>query len=244
MTAVLSIVIPAYNEERYIGTLLDRILAVDLTALGVEKEIIVVNDGSCDRTAEIVRRYGSRGIRLGDEAVNRGKGAAVRVGIAMATGTYLLIQDGDLEYDPGDYVPMLRALTDTGAEAVYGSRYLPPAGTGAVRALVTGRHPNQSWSAYLGGRSLSVVARLCTGTYLSDTVTALKLFRLEVLKALPLETTGFELDHEISARLLARGCRIVEVPIRYYPRSRAEGKKIGLRDWVKAVRTFSRYRHG
>ena len=227
----LSIVIPAYNEERFIGTLLEQIKAVDLAPLGVSKEIIVVDDCSRDRTAEIV--VGVAGVRLHRMPRNGGKGRAVRAGIEAATGDYLIIQDADLEYDPRDYVPMLEALLSGRADIVYGSRYLG-----------RGRHANQSLAAYLGGRSLSAVAWLFTGRYLTDTVTALKLFSRADLASLPLETTGFELDHEITARMLARGRRIVEVPIRYYPRSREEGKKIGPRDWFIGARTFWKYRNG
>jgi dolichol-phosphate mannosyltransferase len=227
----LSIVIPAFNEERYIGTLLDRIKAVDLASLGLEHQIIVVDDCSRDRTAEIVSAI--PGVRLVRMPRNGGKGRAVRAGIEIATGEYLIIQDADLEYDPTDYVPMLQALLQGTADIVYGSRYLGRS-----------RYPNQSVAAYLGGRSLSVVCWLFTGRYLTDTVTALKLFHREELASLPLQTSGFELDHEITARMLARGRRIVEVPIRYYPRSRAEGKKIGMRDWFVATRTFAAHRRG
>jgi glycosyltransferase involved in cell wall biosynthesis len=228
---LLSVVIPAYNEERFIGTLLDRIKAVDLSPLGYTMELIVVDDQSKDRTADIVAAI--PGVRLVRQEKNGGKGRAVRTGIAAATGDLLIIQDADLEYDPQDYLPMLRALLDGKADIIYGSRYLG-----------RGRHDNQSLTAYLGGRSLSLVAWLFTGTYLTDTVTAFKLFRRDELAALPLETTGFELDHEITARMLARGKTIAEVPIRYYPRSREEGKKIGARDWFIGTRTFWRYRRG
>jgi glycosyltransferase involved in cell wall biosynthesis len=229
--AVLSIVIPAYNEERFIGTLLKQIKAVDLSVFGLTKEILVVDDCSRDRTAAIVKSEPD--VILHQMPRNGGKGSAVKAGIAAATGDYLIIQDADLEYDPSDYVPMLRALFSGHADIVYGSRYMG-----------RGRHANQSWGAYLGGRSLSLVAALCTGRFLTDTVTAYKLFKRRELAALPLETTGFELDHEITARMLARGARIVEVPIHYSPRSREEGKKIGLRDWFKGSRTFWRYRRG
>jgi len=227
----LSVVIPAYNEERFIGTLLERIKAVDLAPLGFGMEIIVVDDCSRDRTAAIVEAV--PGVRLIRQPKNGGKGRAVRAGIAAATGDLLIIQDADLEYDPQDYVPMLRALLDGRADIVYGSRYLG-----------RGRHENQSLAAYLGGRSLSVVAWIFTGTFLTDTVTAFKLFRRDDIAGLTLETTGFELDHEITSRMLARGRTIVEVPISYYPRSRDEGKKIGLRDWFIGTRTFWRYRNG
>jgi len=228
---VLSVVIPAYNEARFIGTLLDRITAVELAPLGVTLEIIVVDDGSTDGTAAIVQRV--PGVRLIQMERNGGKGRAVRAGIAAATGALLIIQDADLEYDPRDYIPMLRAMQEARGDAIYGSRYLG-----------RGRHPNQSIAAYLGGRSLSAIGWAFTGRFLSDTVTAYKLFHREDVASLPLETTGFELDHEITARLLARGKRIAEVPIRYAPRSREEGKKIGAGDWLIATRTFWRYRHG
>lgn len=231
MSPTLSIVIPAYNEERFIGTLLRQIKAVDLAQLGVEKEIIVVDDCSRDRTPAIVAA--EPGVTLHRMATNGGKGRAVRAGIGRATGDYLIVQDADLEYDPNDYIPMLRALLAGRADAVYGSRYMGK-----------GKHANQSWTAYLGGRSLSLVGLVFTGRYLTDTVTALKLFKRSDVASLPLETTGFETDHEITARLLARGARIAEVPIGYSPRSREEGKKIGLRDWFIGFRTFWRYRRG
>ena len=229
--STLSIVIPAYNEERFIGTLLQQIRAVDLAPLGVQKETIVVDDCSGDRTSEIVGGFPD--VRLHRQAVNGGKGKAVRQGISMATGELLIIQDADLEYDPSDYVPMLRALLDGRGDVVYGSRYLG-----------RGRHEQQSLAAYVGGRSLSIAGLLATGRFLTDTVTAYKLFRRADLVSLDLQTSGFELDHEITARLLARGLTIVEVPIRYAPRSRKEGKKIGVRDWFIALRTFYRFRNG
>jgi glycosyltransferase involved in cell wall biosynthesis len=239
---VLSIVIPAYNEERFLGVLLDRIRAVNLAALGVTPQIIVVDDCSRDRTAEIAA--GCPGVVLERHAKNGGKGQAVRTGLARATGEFVIIQDADLEYDPDDYVPMLRALRSGQADIVYGSRYLKHPGRGRIINLLTGKHPAQSWAAYLGGQSLSFIALLYTGHYISDTVTALKLFPRAIITGLVLETTGFELDHEITAKVLARGYRIAEVPVAYHPRSREEGKKIGLRDWFVARRTFARFRRG
>jgi dolichol-phosphate mannosyltransferase len=227
----LSIIIPAYNEERFIGTLLERVRAVPLSDIGVNREVIVVDDCSKDATSEIVSRV--RDVRLHRLPVNGGKGAAVRAGIGLATGDYLIIQDADLEYDPQDYVPMMRAILERRGDVVYGSRYLG-----------RGRHANQSLTAYLGGRSLSFVMWATTGHYITDTVTALKLFPRTLLPSLALETTGFETDHEITAKVLARGLRIVEVPVNYMPRSREEGKKIGARDWFVGVKTFWKYRNG
>lgn len=233
MTArtLISVVIPAYNEERFIGTLLEQIQQVDLSGLNCALELIVVDDGSRDRTAEIVAAI--PGVTLLRKP-NGGKGSAVRAGINASTGDLVLIQDADLEYDPRDYVPMFTEALVKGAPVVYGSRYLAHRGP----------YPQQGLAAYLGGTSLSMVGWVFTGRYLTDTVTALKLFPRTLLLDLALQTSGFELDHEITAKVLARGHAIVEVPIRYYPRSRSEGKKIGMRDWFIAVKTFARWRRG
>jgi glycosyltransferase involved in cell wall biosynthesis len=227
----LSIVIPAYNEERFIGTLLKQIQDVDLDQLGIDKQVIVVDDCSKDRTSEIVS--GFPWVTPKRLEKNAGKGGAVRAGMELATGDFLIIQDADLEYDPQDYIPMMQMMLSGDADIVYGSRYLG-----------RGRHQNQSLMAYVGGRSQSLVALACTGTYLTDTVTALKLFPRELLMSMTLTTSGFELDHEITAKVVAKGCRIREVPVRYYPRSREEGKKIGMRDWFIGCRTFWRFRKG
>ena len=231
----LSVVIPAYNEERFVAQLVGKVLRVDLSSFGIAKQVIVVDDGSRDRTAEIVRTIS--GVTLHQLERNSGKGAAVRAGIAHADGDLIMIQDADLEYEPDDYLPMVDELIRSGADAVYGSRYMAQPGAGALAS----KHSGQSWPAYLGGRSLSVVQWWFTGQYLTDTVTALKLFRAPAIKGLELRTNGFELDHEITSRILGRGCTIREVPIRYFPRSKEEGKKIGFRDWVTAVRTYARY---
>jgi len=235
----LSIVIPAYQEERYIGALLEKVIAVDLRPLGLGKEILVVDDGSRDRTAEIAGQYPE--VTVYRKPKNEGKGSAVQAGIRMATGNYIMIQDADLEYDPEDYLPMLRALIAGKLDAVYGSRYMKYPKRGKLINFVSSKHTGQSLFAYGGGQSLSLAALLTTGHYISDTVTALKLFRSELIRPIELVTRGFELDHEITAKILARGARLQEVPIRYYPRTKAEGKKIGARDWVIALKTFWRF---
>src|SRR6185295_5921565 len=165
-----------------------------------------VDDGSADRTAEIAS--GVPGVTLHRMEKNSGKGAAVRAGIARAGGDLLIIQDADLEYEPNDYIPMIDELIRSGADAVYGSRYLTDSGSKTYAP----KHKGQSWGAYLGGRSLSLVQWGFTGQYLTDTVTALKLFRTPVIKGVELHTSGFELDHEITSRVLGRGGVIHEVP--------------------------------
>ena len=228
---VLSVVIPAYNEERFIATTLERVLAVDLSAVGFSREVIVVDDHSSDRTPTIAGTFADVVVhRLPHHA---GKGGAVRAAVGFARGDYLVIQDADLEYDPEAFVPMLRALAETGADAVYGSRYLGG-----------GRHPRQSRLAYLGGRSLSLAVKLLTGRWLSDVTTALKLMPVPLIRSLGLSSAGFELEAEITAKLLARGCRIVEVPVSYAPRTRQEGKKVAFTDLLRSASALVRFRRG
>ncbi len=238
----LTIVIPAYNESKFIGRLLEKVLAVELSQFDLDKEVIVIDDRSTDCTADVVRAF--ENVVLHRHRRNTGKGGAVKTGVKHATGDYLIIQDADLEYDPNDYVQMIRALLTEECGAVYGSRYLKYPGRGKLINLFGGKHRGQSWRAYIGGQTLSFAGVVFTGRYLTDTVTALKLFRREVIEPLELQTNGFELDHEISAKILAQGCSIKEVPISYFPRSKGEGKKIGLRDWFVAIKTFYRYRNG
>jgi len=234
----LSIIIPAYNEARYIGELLALVQAVDLSEFDLGKEIIVIDDCSTDETASIV--CGIDDVRLISQEENRGKGSAVRRGLDAATGDYIIIQDADLEYDPKDYLVMLQALGD-GVNVVYGSRYLHGNGSTWLTRLIDAKNKNQSWKAYLGGRSISIACLLFTGVFLTDTVTALKLFRSDVLEPFSFVTDGFELDHEITSKVLGSRHHIEEVPIKYFPRTKEEGKKIGFSDWYTALKTFYRF---
>ena len=242
MNKTISIVIPAYNEERFIGELLGKIINVDTQAIGIDKEIIVINDCSTDKTSDIVKQFSN--VLLFEHEVNSGKGKAVRTGLEKASGDYIIIQDADLEYDPEDYIPMFEPLMEDSADVVYGSRYMKYPGQSWIKNLLTGKHPDQSWVAYLGGQSLSFIARCFIPLYITDTVTAYKLFKAPILKNMSLETKGFETDHEITCKVLAQGLRIKEVPISYFPRTVEEGKKIGLHDWFRAIKTFWKYRNG
>ncbi len=234
---LLSIVIPAYNEAAYIGDLLESIAQVDTRPLGFDKEVLVVNDGSTDSTEAIARSFAGAGVKCFNQAPNQGKGRAVQRGIREAAGDYILVQDADLEYDPRDYLPILAAL-QTGADAIYGSRVL-----GQIRVSGwSGKNPSQGFGPWLAGLALSVWTLLLYGKWISDTLTAYKLYPAKILKAMKLETSGFETDHEITAKLLRAGCKIAEVPISYRPRSREEGKKIKPRDGVIAIWTLLTFR--
>jgi dolichol-phosphate mannosyltransferase len=236
---LLSIVIPAYNEAAFIGELLTRIVAVDTESLGFQKEIIVIDDGSADGTGEIARSF--PGVRVYTQVSNQGKGKAVQRGIHESTGDYILIQDADLEYDPSDYLRLLTALR-RGAECVYGSRVLRQRQKQPGFTLFPGRHPKQDFGPWLAGQLLTLWTWLLYQRWITDTLTAYKLYPASIVKSIRVRTSGFETDHEITAKLVRRGCRIVEEPIEYLPRSFEAGKKIKARDGFVAVWTLLKYR--
>ncbi len=219
---------PVYNEKATIREILERVRAVDV---GMEKEIIVVDDGSKDGTREILREEESRGdIRVLYHERNLGKGAAVRTGIASATGDFVIIQDADLEYDPQDYPALLKPLLEGKAEVVYGSRFLSGSGSSMI-----------SWHRF-GNKFLTAVTNLLYGSSLSDMETCYKAFKASVIKSIPLRSNRFEIEPEITAKILKRGYKILEVPIRYRGREFHEGKKISWKDGFSAIWTLLRYR--
>jgi glycosyltransferase involved in cell wall biosynthesis len=238
----LSIVIPAYNEEKFLATLLDRVLEVPTEALGFQKELIVVNDGSKDRTeAEALRMAALHPqIKVFTQVPNQGKGKAVRRGIQEATGDYVLIQDADLEYDPQDYMKMLPQLAP--GVSVYGSRPMGQAALPNSSTLFWGRHPQQKLGPWIANQVLTLWTLLLYQTRITDTLTAYKLYPAKSVQAMKIQTHGFETDHEITAKLLRSGIRIVEVPISYHPRTAEEGKKIKPIDGLIALWTLLKYR--
>jgi len=235
---LLSIVVPAYNEEAFIGTVLKTILAVDATGLGFTKEVIVVNDGSRDGTEAAVRAIPE--VRLVNQTPNQGRGAALRRGVLEAAGDYILFQDADLEYDPRDYPALLKVLGN-GVEAVYGNRL-----SGVIEqhgwGLFPGKHPRQSIAPWAAALVIRAWTSMLVGRWVPDMFTGIKLYPARVLKRLRLETNGFEFDHEVTVKMYRAGVKFGEAPIRYNPRSLEEGKKIRPRDGLIALWTVLRYR--
>ncbi|RJP70887.1 MAG: glycosyltransferase family 2 protein [Candidatus Abyssobacteria bacterium SURF_17] len=223
----LSVVMPVYNEEQTVQEIVRKVLAVE-----IEKEIIIVDDGSKDRTRHILKEEfsGQPGIRVILHEKNAGKGAAVRTGIANASGDIILIQDADLEYDPNDYHELVKPITEGRAEVVYGSR-------------VKGTSFRHKYTLNLfAARLLSVMSNLLFGLNITDEPTCYKVFKAEVIKAIEFRGNGFEWEPEVTAKLGKRGVRIYEVPISYYSRTIKEGKKIKWVDGVKAIWTLIKYR--
>lgn len=240
----LSIVIPAYNEEAFIETLLEQVVRVPTERLGYSKEILVVNDGSKDGTEAAAKRFAESHpeVKVLTQVPNQGKGKAVRRGIRESTGDFVLIQDADLEYDPQDYLVLLGALGNSGNVSVYGSRTMGQARLQKGFTLFWGRHADQAFGPWLAGQLLTAWTFVWYGTRVTDTLTAYKLYPAKAVQAMEIKTSGFETDHEITAKLLRSGIRIVEVPIAYHPRSVEEGKKIKPIDGLIAVWTLLKYR--
>jgi dolichol-phosphate mannosyltransferase len=218
----LSVIVPAYDEAATIEELMRRVLDT-----GLDLEVVVVDDGSTDGTPEILRRFETdTRVAVVTLEENSGKGAAVREGIAHVTGDVVIIQDADLEYDPGDYETILRQFDDPDVSVVYGSR-----------RLMKG-NPMASFRFYMGGVTLTWLTNLLYGTGITDEPTCYKAFRTELLREMPLKCRGFEFCPEVTAMVAKRGIRIREVPIHYHPRLKSEGKKIRARHWFEAVGTL------
>lgn len=231
---LLSIIIPAYQEERTIAEVLRRVAAVDTESAGFDKEILVCDDGSSDGTVALVEEAarGEPRIRLLRHERNRGKGAAIRTALAAAKGDYVLIQDADLEYEVDDYPALLGPLRD-GARVVYGSRFLTAERPEGMRT------PN-----YVANRMLTIAANLLYGLGISDEATCFKVFETELLRSLELECEGFEFCPEVTAKLGLAGADIVEVPIQYRARNVEEGKKVRWTDGVEALWVLCKHRLG
>ncbi len=222
---LLSVIIPVYNEKSTISEVIEKVSNVDLP---IEKEIIVVDDGSTDGTVEILRSNSVKVANTYLTPVNVGKGAAVRIGLTLARGDIILIQDADLELNPNEYKLLLQPIFDGKTQVVYGSRFLGENRVAPVRRLAN----------YF----LTFTTNLLFRSKLTDMETAYKVFTAGVAANLSLEANRFEIEPEITAQIIRKGFSIFEVPISYRPRTKFEGKKIKWKDGVKALATLLKYR--
>lgn len=213
----ISIIIPVYNEQNTVEKLVQMVKNVPL-----EKEIIVVNDGSSDDTRQILDKLQPGVDQILHHETNQGKGAAIRTGLNTATGDYILIQDADLEYDPEDYLKLLRPIEKGWAQVVYGSRF-------------TGEHRNMLFHHWVGNRFLTLVTNILYNTTLSDMETCYKLIKTDILKSIKLRSNRFGFEPEVTAKILRRKIRIYEVPVSYAGREFHEGKKIRWTDGLTAL---------
>jgi glycosyltransferase involved in cell wall biosynthesis len=215
----VSVIMPAYNEERTILKVVRRVLALDLV-----KELLVVDDGSSDRTADVLAEVDDPRMQLIRHERNRGKTAAVASGIARASGAVIIIQDADAEYDPAEIPDVVGPILDGQADVVYGSRFLVRR---AARVLY--------YYHYLANKFLTTLSNLLTNHNMTDIETCYKAFRAPIIKPLELTSSGFGMEVEITAMVTSLPLRIFEVPISYYGRTYDEGKKIGMRDGIAAI---------
>jgi dolichol-phosphate hexosyltransferase len=221
----LSVLMPALDEERTLGAVIDAVLAVDLPL-----ELVLVDDGSTDATWQIMQSRADGGrVRAYRHQVNKGKGGAIRTALQHARGEVVIIQDADLEYNPRDYPKLIEPIKTGRATVVYGTRAFAS-------------HTAYSFWYVMGNRLVTLATNVLYNVYLSDMETGYKVMPREVALALDLEARGFELEPEITAKLLRLGHRIYEVPVEYAARSRAEGKKLTATDGLKALVALGRYR--
>jgi glycosyltransferase involved in cell wall biosynthesis len=233
---LISIIIPVYNEFRTLSQVLERVSRAPLPA-GCKKEIVVVDDGSTDGTAQIFSEHARAGIVVGHHSErNLGKGSALRTGIEIASGDVILVQDGDLEYDPDDYARLLDPIVEGRADVVYGSRFLGSS-AGAERIK-----PQMEFRYRIANHLLTASANLLFGAGLTDEATAYKAFRASLLREIRLECERFEFCPEVTAKLSRLGHPIHEVPISYNARGIADGKKIRFADGLEALWTLLKYR--
>jgi glycosyltransferase involved in cell wall biosynthesis len=222
----LSVIVPVFNERSTVAEIVRRMRSVDLP---VDREIVLVDDGSYDGTGDVLTQLHDSTVRVLKHGENRGKGASIRTGLESATGDIVLVQDADLEYDPEDWPRLLAPLLKGRARVVYGSRF-------------TGERRNMLFLHWVGNRFLSLVTNILYNSTLSDMETCYKLFDRRVLDGMRLKADRFDFEPEFTAKVLRRGIRIYEVPISYAGREPYEGKKITWHDGVTALWTLVKYR--
>jgi glycosyltransferase involved in cell wall biosynthesis len=226
----LSVVIPVYNENKYLARVLERVENAKVPD-GIERDIVCVDDCSTDGTADVLRELASSRphLKVFFHEKNQGKGAAIRTGFAHATGDIVLIQDADLEYDPSEYPRLLTPILDGRADVVYGSRFI-----GETHRVLYFWH-------YLGNLTLTMLSNMCSNLNLTDMECCYKVFRREVKDQITIEENRFGVEPELTAKVAALGVRVYEVPVSYSGRTYAEGKKINWKDGVSALRCIVKY---
>jgi len=223
----LSIIIPVYNEKNTVNKIIQQVQNVELD---MEKEIILIDDGSTDGTREILKNLEYPNVKVKLHEKNQGKGSALQTGFSLATGDFVIIQDADLEYDPREYPVLLTPLLDGRADAVYGSRFLG------------GPHRVLFFWHYIGNKFLTTLSNMLSNLNLTDMETCYKVFRKEILDKITIKSKRFGIEPEITMKLARQNCRIYEVPISYSGRDYTEGKKIGWKDGVAAIFHLFRFR--
>jgi glycosyltransferase involved in cell wall biosynthesis len=223
----LSVIIPVYNEKGTIEEIVSRVKNVE----GIDKEIIIVDDGSKDGTIDILKRMEQEqpDLKIIFKEKNGGKGDSLRIGLKQSTGDYVVVQDADLEYDPQEYKKLLRALSEEGVDVVYGSRF-------------SGNYEDMSNLHYFGNKLLTLITNILFGIMLTDMETCYKVIPGDFARTVNIKSTRFDFEPEITAKILKAGLRIKEVPIAYKGRSFDEGKKITWKDGFSAVSTLFKYR--
>jgi glycosyltransferase involved in cell wall biosynthesis len=226
---LLSIVVPCYNEKKTIVDLISRVLNAPLPA-GMDREVIVVDDSSSDGTRDILAGIQDKHVRVVLHDKNRGKGAALRTGFSQAAGDIVVVQDADLEYNPDEYGKLLKPILDGRADVVYGSRFL----TADERRVLYFFH-------FMGNQFLTFISNLLSNMNLTDMETCYKVFRKEILDKIRIQENRFGFEPEITAKIAKLHCRVYEVGISYSGRTYEEGKKIGLRDGLRALWCIVKY---
>ncbi len=230
----ISIIIPVFNEEKTIVQILHRVFSAKLPA-GITREVIVINDASTDGTGKQLAKI-KRNFRLLKHRQNQGKGAAILTGLSKSTGDLVLIQDADLEYNPSDYIHLLKSFKDKNTRAVYGSRLIN------YPLRLFGKHKTPMPIHLIANKFLTLFTNVLYGHSVTDMETGYKVFRKNMLISLNITAAGFDFEPEVTAKLLKRGITIQEVPIKVKPRSYAQGKKIGWVDGIIAIWTLIKYR--
>jgi glycosyltransferase involved in cell wall biosynthesis len=229
----LSILIPVFNESKTLREIIARIEKVDFG--DIRKEIIIIDDGSTDGSREIIKKLSRKYVKI-FQPRNQGKGAALKAGINAAKGDFIIFQDADLEYDPKDYIKLLQPILANNAEITFGSRFVNQ------KFVIFGKNKIIHPSHFIGNKFLTFAFNFLYGTELTDVEPCYKMFKSNILKNMNVASNGFEYDIELMCRLVKKGHKIIQIPIRYNPRGFHEGKKIKWRDGIKAFLIMLEYR--